>query len=116
MARACAWGGCEAATNLCCDRRRSRWRLGWAPGVAAMVSSTQEGGRLFLTCACPRAQIVMKNIIPVVMAGVLGIYGLIIAVIISNNIVAVVGPSVIYPPPPPLTASAPAICSLEVCA
>lgn len=34
-------------------------------------------------------EIVMKNIIPVVMAGVLGIYGLIIAVIISNSIVAV---------------------------
>jgi hypothetical protein len=33
----------------------------------------------------------MKNIIPVVMAGVLGIYGLIIAVIISNQIVGVVG-------------------------
>jgi hypothetical protein len=41
----------------------------------------------------------MKNIIPVVMAGVLGIYGLIIAVIISNNIVAVVGTSVRCTPP-----------------
>eukprot|EP00954_Amorphochlora_amoebiformis_P030300 1394449-Amorphochlora_amoeboformis.AAC.3 len=29
----------------------------------------------------------MKNIIPVVMAGVLGIYGLIVAVIISQNVV-----------------------------
>ena len=33
-----------------------------------------------------RAQIVMKNIIPIVMAGVLGIYGLIIAVIIGNAV------------------------------
>ena len=31
-------------------------------------------------------QIVMKNIIPVVMAGVLGIYGLIVAVIIGNDV------------------------------
>ena len=34
----------------------------------------------------PSAQIVMKNIIPIVMAGVLGIYGLIIAVIIGNAV------------------------------
>ena len=34
----------------------------------------------------PCLQIVMKNIIPVVMAGVLGIYGLIIAVIIGNAV------------------------------
>ena len=33
-----------------------------------------------------KPEIVMKNIIPVVMAGVLGIYGLIIAVIISNAV------------------------------
>ena len=31
---------------------------------------------------------VMRNIIPVVMAGVLGIYGLIVAVIIQGSIVA----------------------------
>jgi|TARA_B100000524_G_C23573027_1_gene342554 V-type H+-transporting ATPase proteolipid subunit len=40
------------------------------------------------TIGVDRPEIVMKNIIPVVMAGVLGIYGLIIAVIISNSIVA----------------------------
>eukprot|EP00957_Ditylum_brightwellii_P100079 7626968-Ditylum_brightwellii.AAC.1 len=32
--------------------------------------------------------LVMRNIIPVVMAGVLGIYGLIVAVIIQGSIVA----------------------------
>eukprot|EP00962_Isochrysis_galbana_P049154 scaffold20728_cov132-Isochrysis_galbana.AAC.6 len=47
----------------------------------------------------------MKNIIPVVMAGVLGIYGLIIAVIISNNIVAVVGTSVRGPPLQPIASA-----------
>ena len=36
-------------------------------------------------------QIVMKNIIPVVMAGVLGIYGLIIAVIIGNAVKPIAG-------------------------
>ncbi len=34
-----------------------------------------------------RPELVMKSIVPVVMAGVLGIYGLIIAVIISTTIV-----------------------------
>jgi V-type H+-transporting ATPase proteolipid subunit len=33
-----------------------------------------------------RPELVMKSIVPVVMAGVLGIYGLIIAVVISTNI------------------------------
>eukprot|EP01024_Parvocaulis_polyphysoides_P032930 TRINITY_DN293_c0_g1_i8.p1 TRINITY_DN293_c0_g1~~TRINITY_DN293_c0_g1_i8.p1 ORF type:complete len:193 (+),score=42.48 TRINITY_DN293_c0_g1_i8:86-580(+) len=33
-----------------------------------------------------RPELVMKSIVPVVMAGVLGIYGLIIAVIISTNV------------------------------
>ena len=34
-----------------------------------------------------RPELVMKSIVPVVMAGVLGIYGLIIAVIIANDVV-----------------------------
>jgi V-type H+-transporting ATPase proteolipid subunit len=33
-----------------------------------------------------RPELVMKSIVPVVMAGVLGIYGLIIAVIISTGV------------------------------
>merc|ERR1719281_2002587 len=33
-----------------------------------------------------RPELAMRNIIPVVMAGVLGIYGLIVAVIIGNKI------------------------------
>ena len=35
-----------------------------------------------------RPELVMKSIVPVVMAGVLGIYGLIIAVIISTGVIA----------------------------
>jgi V-type H+-transporting ATPase proteolipid subunit len=34
-----------------------------------------------------RPELVMKSIVPVVMAGVLGIYGLIIAVIISTGVI-----------------------------
>merc|ERR1712205_224712 len=36
-----------------------------------------------------KPELVMKSIVPVVMAGVLGIYGLIIAVIIANAVTAV---------------------------
>mmetsp|Transcript_15302 Transcript_15302/g.41107 ORF Transcript_15302/g.41107 Transcript_15302/m.41107 type:complete len:176 (-) Transcript_15302:545-1072(-) len=35
-----------------------------------------------------KPELVMKSVIPVVMAGVIGIYGLIIAVIIGNNVMA----------------------------
>ena len=41
------------------------------------------------TIGVAKPEIVMKNIIPVVMAGVLGIYGLIIAVIIGNAITSI---------------------------
>ncbi len=73
----------------------------WAPAlgfggaaialVMSCVGSAYGTGKAALgisTIGVDRPEIVMKNIIPVVMAGVLGIYGLIIAVIISNSIVA----------------------------
>ena len=51
-----------------------------------------------------RPELVMKSIVPIVMAGVLGIYGLIISVIISTG-----SESPLYqpqpPPPPPLVSS-----------
>ena len=36
-----------------------------------------------------KPELVMKSIVPIVMAGVLGIYGLIIAVIIANDVVGI---------------------------
>lgn len=39
-----------------------------------------------------RPELVMKSIVPVVMAGVLGIYGLIVAVIIGTNSAAPLSP------------------------
>jgi hypothetical protein len=47
-----------------------------------------------------KPDLIMKSIIPVVMAGVLGIYGLIIAVIIANG-------GALHPPPSPLAPQAP---------
>ncbi len=43
-----------------------------------------------------RPELVMRNIIPVVMAGVLGIYGLIVAVIIQGSIDAPTGKDTAY--------------------
>jgi len=42
-----------------------------------------------------RPELAMRNIIPVVMAGVLGIYGLIVAVILANKIAEPVQPGVV---------------------
>ena len=54
--------------------------------VGALRSRVSLTPSLSLGVCARVAQIVMKNIIPVVMAGVLGIYGLIIAVIIGNGV------------------------------
>jgi len=43
--------------------------------------------------------LVMRNVIPVVMAGILGIYGLIVAVIITGNSKASLPPSLPALPP-----------------
>ena len=48
-----------------------------------------------------RPELVMKSIVPIVMAGVLGIYGLIISVIISTGSASQI--------PPPATAQAPSV-------
>ncbi|KIY99747.1 V-type H+-transporting ATPase 16kDa proteolipid subunit [Monoraphidium neglectum] len=47
---------------------------------------TAKSGVGIASMGVMRPELVMKSIVPVVMAGVLGIYGLIIAVIISTNI------------------------------
>ena len=46
---------------------------------------TAKSGVGIASMGVMRPELVMKSIVPVVMAGVLGIYGLIIAVIISTN-------------------------------
>eukprot|EP00316_Scyphosphaera_apsteinii_P021728 CAMPEP_0119305486 /NCGR_PEP_ID=MMETSP1333-20130426/6480_1 /TAXON_ID=418940 /ORGANISM="Scyphosphaera apsteinii, Strain RCC1455" /LENGTH=174 /DNA_ID=CAMNT_0007308589 /DNA_START=53 /DNA_END=577 /DNA_ORIENTATION=+ len=59
----------------------------WGTGKAAMGISS---------IGVAKPEIVMKNIIPVVMAGVLGIYGLIIAVIIGNGVSGMTNNKVTY--------------------
>ncbi|CAL9027197.1 unnamed protein product [Prunus brigantina] len=67
--------------------------FGFLGAAAALVFScmgaaygTAKSGVGVASMGVMRPELVMKSIVPVVMAGVLGIYGLIIAVIISTGI------------------------------
>uniref|UniRef100_A0A7S3ADR3 V-type proton ATPase proteolipid subunit n=1 Tax=Haptolina ericina TaxID=156174 RepID=A0A7S3ADR3_9EUKA len=67
--------------------------LGFGGAAAALVFAsigsaigTGKAGMGISSIGVQNPEIVMKNIIPVVMAGVLGIYGLIVAVIIGNEV------------------------------
>mmetsp|Transcript_32747 Transcript_32747/g.77920 ORF Transcript_32747/g.77920 Transcript_32747/m.77920 type:complete len:179 (+) Transcript_32747:46-582(+) len=67
--------------------------LGFAGATLALVFTcigsaygTGKAAQGISAVGVSKPEIVMKNIIPVVMAGVLGIYGLIIAVIIGNAV------------------------------
>ena len=67
--------------------------FGFMGAASALVFScmgaaygTAKAGVGIASMGVMRPELVMKSIVPVVMAGVLGIYGLIIAVVISTNI------------------------------
>ena len=64
--------------NVCCRHGLSDAGFGAAYGTA-------KSGVGIASMGVMRPELVMKSIVPVVMAGVLGIYGLIIAVIISTG-------------------------------
>ncbi|KAG1666402.1 hypothetical protein FOA52_006511 [Chlamydomonas sp. UWO 241] len=73
--------------------------FGFMGAASALVFScmgaaygTAKSGVGIASMGVMRPELVMKSIVPVVMAGVLGIYGLIIAVIISTGVVAPGGP------------------------
>ena len=55
-----------------------------AAGMGAAYGTAKSGVGI-ASMGVMRPELVMKSIVPVVMAGVLGIYGLIIAVIISTG-------------------------------
>lgn len=60
--------------------------LSRGPGAGfGAAYGTAKSGVGIASMGVMRPELVMKSIVPVVMAGVLGIYGLIIAVIISTN-------------------------------
>jgi ATP synthase proteolipid subunit len=63
----------------------TRLRLSPLPAGFGAAYGTAKSGVGIASMGVMRPELVMKSIVPVVMAGVLGIYGLIIAVIISTN-------------------------------
>ena len=67
------WGFMGIASALCFAN------IGAAYGTA-------KSGVGILTMGISRPEIIIKSVIPVIMAGILGIYGLIVAVILKQNI------------------------------
>lgn len=47
---------------------------------------TAKSGTGIAAMSIMRPELIMKSIIPVVMAGIIAIYGLVVAVLIANNI------------------------------
>ncbi|KAJ7959145.1 V-type proton ATPase proteolipid subunit [Quillaja saponaria] len=72
-----------AAALVFSSLRSNNWGLSYRMGAAY---GTAKSGVGVASMGVMRPELVMKSIVPVVMAGVLGIYGLIIAVIISTGI------------------------------
>jgi len=47
---------------------------------------TAKSGTGIAAMSVMRPELIMRSVIPVVMAGILGIYGLVVAAVITNNI------------------------------
>ena len=66
----------------------------WYMGIASALCfanigaayGTAKSGVGILTMGISKPEIIIKSVIPVIMAGILGIYGLIVAVILKQNI------------------------------
>ena len=57
------------------------------PSVALGAAyGTAKSGTGIAAMSVMRPELIMKSIIPVVMAGIIAIYGLVVAVLIANNI------------------------------
>jgi hypothetical protein len=79
----------------CFERASPRCLAAFEPGIEGDLGQLLTGlppplraGVGIASMGVMRPELVMKSIVPVVMAGVLGIYGLIIAVIISTGVIA----------------------------
>lgn len=57
------------------------------PALGAAYGTAKSGTGI-AAMSVMRPELIMKSIIPVVMAGIIAIYGLVVAVLIANNIVA----------------------------
>lgn len=57
-----------------------------SPALGAAYGTAKSGTGI-AAMSVMRPELIMKSIIPVVMAGIIAIYGLVVAVLIANNIV-----------------------------
>lgn len=56
------------------------------PPALGAAYGTAKSGTGIAAMSVMRPELIMKSIIPVVMAGIIAIYGLVVAVLIANNI------------------------------
>lgn len=78
--RCCSWFPVPNLTSCVSVCLSSSPALGAAYGTA-------KSGTGIAAMSVMRPELIMKSIIPVVMAGIIAIYGLVVAVLIANNIV-----------------------------
>merc|ERR1719474_533718 len=91
--------GTASCVNLCPDPDASVDRQIYAPlfGVMGVVAAavftafgaaygTAKSGTGIAAMSVMRPELIMKSIIPVVMAGIIAIYGLVVAVLIASNL------------------------------
>lgn len=57
-----------------------------SPAALGAAYGTAKSGTGIAAMSVMRPELIMKSIIPVVMAGIIAIYGLVVAVLIANNI------------------------------
>ena len=58
----------------------------FSPPALGAAYGTAKSGTGIAAMSVMRPELIMKSIIPVVMAGIIAIYGLVVAVLIANNI------------------------------
>lgn len=78
------WGALSCAKDAC------RWLLAHLtslpPTALGAAYGTAKSGTGIAAMSVMRPELIMKSIIPVVMAGIIAIYGLVVAVLIANSL------------------------------
>lgn len=75
-----------AAVSVAPPGRQQSNRLFLPPTALGAAYGTAKSGTGIAAMSVMRPELIMKSIIPVVMAGIIAIYGLVVAVLIANNI------------------------------
>lgn len=73
------------STLECCLYLTKLSSLSSLPALGAAYGTAKSGTGI-AAMSVMRPELIMKSIIPVVMAGIIAIYGLVVAVLIANNI------------------------------